>query len=62
MAALLMTDRLDEAEKKIASLEQKLEDVRSGRDDQEALTARFSRILDNAASRIEQLASSGNGS
>ena len=56
MAALLMTDRLEEAEQKIASLEQRLEDFRSGRDEQEALTARFSRILDNAASRIEQLA------
>ena len=56
MAALLMTDRLGEAEQKIASLEQRLEDFRSGRDEQDALTARFSRILDNAASRIEQLA------
>ena len=56
MAALLMTDRLEEAEQKIASLEQRLEDFRSGRDEQDALTARFSRILDNAASRIEQLA------
>ena len=51
-----MTDRLGEAEQKIASLEQRLEDFRSGRDEQDALTARFSRILDNAASRIEQLA------
>lgn len=56
MAAILMTDRLDEAEQKIAALEQQLEGLRSGRDEQEALAARCSRILDNAALRIEQLA------
>ncbi len=56
MAAILMTDRLDEAERTIAALEEKLDGYRSGRDEQEALTARFSRILDNAASRIEHLA------
>jgi cell division protein ZapA len=60
MAAVLMTDRLDEAEKRIRALEEELEQVqgsgKSASQRYENMHARLARGLDNAARRIEGLA------
>jgi cell division protein ZapA len=60
MAAVLMTDRLDEAEKKIETLEGELDKLRgsskSAVAQYENQYARLARALDNAAERVESLA------
>lgn len=56
MAAILMTDRLDEAENRIAELQKQIEDRRNIDKDFETLNARFAQVLQNAAGRVEQLA------
>jgi len=60
MAAVLMTDRLDEAEKRIETLEGELDKLRgsskSAVAQYENQYARLARALDNAAQRVENLA------
>jgi len=60
MAAILMTDRLDEAERKILTLEEELKRLQgSGKsvsDHYESLNARLAQGLEKAAQRIEGLA------
>ncbi len=56
MAAILMIDRLDEAEEKIGALEEQLANLRSSGEQHELLSARFANILENAAGRVERLA------
>jgi cell division protein ZapA len=56
MAAILMTDRLDEAEKRILELQKQVEDHRDSDKEIESLNARFAQVLHNAAGRVEQLA------
>jgi cell division protein ZapA len=60
MAAVLMTDRLDEAETRIETLEGELDKLRgsskSAVAQYENQYARLARALDNAAQRVENLA------
>lgn len=56
MAAILMTDRLDEAESRIVALQKQIEEQRDSEKDFETLNARFAQVLQNAAGRVEQLA------
>jgi len=56
MAAILMTDRLDEAEQKIIALEEQLASLRSASEEHDLLSVRFAKILENAAGRVESLA------
>jgi cell division protein ZapA len=60
MAAVLMTDRLDEAEKRIQSLEEEFDRLRgsskSAVAQYENQYARLARVLDAAAQRVESLA------
>ena len=60
MAAILMTDRLDEAERRIAALEEELKRAQgSGKSvsaQYEILHARLAKGLENAAQRVEGLA------
>ena len=60
MAAILMTDRLDESERKIQALEEELKLAKgSGKtvsDQYESLNARLAQGLEKAAQRVEGLA------
>lgn len=60
MAGILTTERLEEAERRIAELEAQLESLRESRNDVldrlESLEAQFSGALERAASRVERLA------
>lgn len=61
MAAILMIDRLDEAEQKIVALQEQIEAFGSSDRNFDALNARFAQILQNAAGRVEQLADALDG-
>ena len=60
MAGILMTERLDETERRIEGLEAQLETLRDSRNDVldrlERLEAQFTGALERAAARVERLA------
>src|SRR5918998_1717007 len=60
MAGILMTDRLDDAERRLKTAEGDIRDLRDGRRDAQArmegLEGNFARSLEAAAARIESLA------
>ena len=60
MAGMLTTERLEEAERRVAELEAQLESLRESRNDVldrlERLEAQFSGALERAAARVERLA------
>jgi cell division protein ZapA len=60
MAGILMTDRLDDAERRLKRFEQEVRDLKEGRLDSssrmERLEESFAESLEDAAARIERLA------
>jgi len=60
MAGILMTDRLDDAERRLKRAEQDIRDLKEGRIDAasrfDSLEERFAASLNTAAARIERLA------
>jgi cell division protein ZapA len=60
MAGILMTDRLDDAERRLKRAEQDIRDVKDGRTDAtmraEALEQKYAESLNRAAARIERIA------
>jgi cell division protein ZapA len=60
MAGILMTDRLDDAERRLKRVEQEVRELKESRLDSasriESLGGHFAEALDDAAARIERLA------
>ena len=60
MAGILMTDRLDDAERRLKKAEQEIRELKEGRLDSasrmESLEERFAENIEAAAARIEQIA------